>query len=341
MCSELVLTGGTGWLGSCVLALINEERPRRRVHALALPGEGSMLAEAYTQIDLRVVEGDLSDESAIGRLFKGTSPGAGVLHAAGVIHPARVGDFHRVNVAGTQAIARAASQSGVRRLVHISSNSPFGLNASNSDVFRANEPYNPYLGYGKSKMAAELAVKAFARAGDFKLVILRPPWFYGPGQPERQAIFLSMVRHGTFPVPGSGLQRRSMVFVPDLARAALAAIDRDARPGAYWIADPEPYTLSEIVKLTKAALEAEGFSVKPGTRRVPAAVSTLARRVDALLQGRGLYSARVHVLGELGGNIACDVGPAAAALGWSPGPGLLEGMRVSIRDWLAQGGEIP
>jgi nucleoside-diphosphate-sugar epimerase len=339
MSEELVITGATGWLGSSLMALIEETAPGRQVRVLVLPGEGDQIAARYPRLDIRITEGDVADPATAEALFAAWSGGA-VIHTAGIIHPHRVSDFQRVNVQGTRAIAREAARSGVRRFVHISSNSPFGLNAGPSDMFRASEPYNPYLGYGRSKMEAELAVLDAGALAGFDVVILRPPWFYGPGQPERQARFLSMVRQGSFPIPGDGSQRRSMVFVPDLASAALSATAAGARPGAYWIADPKPYSLGEIVTTTQAALVAEGIPVKPGFRRIPGAISGIARRVDALMQARDRYSAQVHVLGELGTTIACEVGPARDALAWAPGPGLLDGMRASIRDWLARGHTI-
>ena len=336
MSDAIALTGATGWLGQSVMAMLEEDAPGRRVNALVLPGEAAGLRERFPQLALHVVEGDVTDASSVSRLLDGTRDGA-VIHAAGVIHPARVSDFDRVNAGGTRTMLAGAVTAGVRRFVHISSNSPFGLNPSPDDAFRASEPFNPYMGYGKSKMAAEIAVSGAASDGDFEAIILRPPWFYGPGQPERQAKFLSMVRSGGFPVPGDGSQRRSMVYVPDLAAAAIAATRREGTPGAYWIADPTPYALRDIVLLAQQALTEEGFAVKPGYRKVPGAISSIARRADAVLQSRGRYSAQVHVVGELGTTIACQVGPATEALGWTPGGGLVSGMRAAIRDWTARG----
>ncbi|MEJ7743385.1 MAG: NAD(P)-dependent oxidoreductase [Nocardioidaceae bacterium] len=120
------------------------------------------------------------------------------MHAAGVIHPKRVADFEAVNADGTANVLAAAKKSGVRRLVHVSSNSPFGVNPTPTDVFRHNEPYQPYLGYGRSKMLAEERVRA-ANGPDLETVVVRPPWFYGPWQPLRQTTFFRLIRTGRFP----------------------------------------------------------------------------------------------------------------------------------------------
>ena len=104
---------------------------------------------------------------------------------------------------GTVNVAAAARAAGVRRLVHVSSNSPFGVNPHRLDVFRNDEPYHPYLGYGRSKMLAELRLLEEVERG-LDAVIVRPPWFYGPHQPARQTAFFTMVRTGRFPVLGDG-----------------------------------------------------------------------------------------------------------------------------------------
>ena len=65
----------------------------------------------------------------------------------------------------------------------MSSNSPLGVNPAPDHVFDESAPYNPWMGYGKSKMGMEQAVM---NAG-IPWSIIRPPWFYGVGQPPRRA----------------------------------------------------------------------------------------------------------------------------------------------------------
>ena len=170
----------------------------------------------------------------------------------------------------------AALAAGVRRVVHVSSNSPFGANASTTDTFRNDEPYDPSYGYGRSKMRAELRVgEAVGRGLD--AVIVRPPWFYGPFQPARQTTFFRLVRAGRFPVIGDGRQRRSMVYVDNLVQGiVLAELTRTAPGRAWWIADAQPYEVNEIVATVGRALRAEGLTVTPN--RAPPAGSRRTTR---------------------------------------------------------------
>jgi nucleoside-diphosphate-sugar epimerase len=228
----------------------------------------------------------------------------------------------------------------VRRLVHVSSNSPFGTNPHASDTFRADEPFNPYLGYGTSKMFAEMAVTEAVAAG-LDATIVRPPWFYGPFQPPRQTTFFRMVRAGKFPVIGKGDQRRSMVYVDNLVDGILAAeLTPAARGNGYWIADARPYTVSEIVETVGRALVDEGLSVKPPTTRLPTIAARVAEAGDRVLQAVGVYQQQLHVLGEMGHTIACDISRSTAEIGYEPKVELYEGMRRSIRWCVDQGLEL-
>ncbi len=337
-----LVTGASGWLGTALMHTLTAPtggwsrsgtiRPlvRTRVEADALRALGP---------NVRPVIGDLVVGSDLDRLFEDASGLVDVIHAAGVIHPHAVADFFAVNTEGTRAML-ARSAGSVRRFVHVSSNSPFGTNAHPGDRFRADEPYHPYYGYGRSKMEAELAVTDAVAAG-LNAVIVRPPWFYGPHQPPRQTTFFTMVRKGLFPVFGGGTQSRSMVYVDNLVQGVLLAELVATSPGrAWWIADARPYTVNEIVATVGRALTDEGFDVRPNRARVPDVVGRLAEAADALVQRSGRYHQQVHVLGEMNKNIACDIDAARSELGYEPAIELYEGMRRSIRWCVEQGLEL-
>jgi nucleoside-diphosphate-sugar epimerase len=340
-----VVTGAGGWLGrALVTRLIADGRARLRLLASST-AEAQQLRElhshgasATTRID--VLTGDISRSETARRLLFDSGDDTSVLHTAGVIHPTSVRQFFDVNTNGTRFVAEAALDHGVRRFVHVSSNSPFGTNPLVTDVFRSDEPFNPYLGYGRSKMEAELAVQEAVTQG-LPAIIVRPPWFYGPYQPPRQTTFFKMVRAGKFPIIGDGRQRRSMVYVDNLVDGVLAAERAEVPMGSsYWIADSRPYEMREIVETVGRALSDEGYSVRPPGRGVPPIVGRLAERADRLIQGVGRYQQQIHVLGEMDKTIACDISAAQRDLGYHPGVELYEGMRRSIQWCRGEGLEL-
>src|SRR5206468_3377962 len=114
----------------------------------------------------------------------------------------------------------------------------------------------PYMGYGRSKMQMELAVKD--RAGKIETVVIRAPWFYGPNQPPRQTLFFQMIRDGKAPIVGSGRNLRSMAYVDNLCQGLLLAASSERAVGeTFWIADRRPYSMNEIVDTVERLLERE------------------------------------------------------------------------------------
>ncbi len=338
-----VITGSAGWLGR---ALVHHLATDAGDHAR--DGEVRALVLNQTEADAvhavsaraRAIIGSVTDPDSLERLLVGLPPDTDVIHTAGVIHPAKVSDFFAVNAGGAANVAAAVQRAGLRRMVHVSSNSPFGTNASDEDTFRAHEPYNPYLGYGESKMQGELAVLDQVQAG-LDAVIVRPPWFYGPLQPPRQTTFFRLVRGGRFPKFGAGMQRRSMVYVDNLVQGIVRA---ELTPGpsgrAYWIADERAYTVNEIIETVGRALTDEGYEVKPGAMALPVIAGRVAERADRIIQSTGRYQQQLHVMGEMAHSIACDIGAAQTELGYRPAVALYEGMRRSIQWCRREGLEL-
>ena len=105
------------------------------VRGLVRPGENAdHLPDAVERI-----RGDVTDPASLDRLFDGCLGDGPVdlIHTAGVIHPAKsMDEFDAVNHVGTRNVMDAARRHGVRRVVHVSSNSPFGTNGARERSLR-------------------------------------------------------------------------------------------------------------------------------------------------------------------------------------------------------------
>jgi nucleoside-diphosphate-sugar epimerase len=338
---DLVITGADGWLGRSLLQVLQHPHASShapaaatsavRVRGLTLTEEGAArLRESHP--GGQWMAGDLRDPATAARLLEGAR-GAALVHMAGIIHPQRVSDFHAVHVEGSTALWRQAVRQELRRMVVVSSNSPCGANARPQDMFDENSPYRPYMGYGRSKMEMEQALRALAHQDPLELVVVRAPWFYGPHQPERQTRFFRMIRDGRFPIVGSGENRRSMAYTETLADGLLRAARLPQAAGqTYWMADARPYSMLEIVGTVARLLETEfGQRCAGRAPRVPGLVADTARLADRLLQAAGLYVQEVHVLSEMNLTIACSIDKARRELGFEPVVDLEEGMRRSLR----------
>jgi len=328
--SVAVISGAPGWLGTSVAeALVRGAKFRsistepRKVRCIVQPhlDPGPLLALGTDAVE--VVRADLRDRRAVLGLCKGADT---VFHCAGIIHPRRVQDLYDVNVRGTQNLLDAAIEGGAKRFIFVSSNSPAGLNASASSLMVEEDPPRPYLNYGLSKLQSEWLINDAHRAGRIESVILRPCWFYGPNQPERQTRFFRMIKGGHPIVVGKGDNLRSMSYIDNIVQGMLLAERAQVAAGrTYWIADRRPYSFIEILQTVGRVLEVE---IRP--RYLPRVTSDMARFVDSLMQMASLYNQEVHVAGELAATIAVSIEAAVRDLGYDPEIELEEGMRRSI-----------
>jgi nucleoside-diphosphate-sugar epimerase len=345
-----LVTGAPGWLGTRLVETLVQGLPEvpslakplgeRRVRCLVLKGSDTSALSALKKIGdkVEVVEGDISDAASVDAFVAGAE-GATLFHSAGIIHPTRgVRQFFQVNTEGTKHLVEAARRAKVRRMVHVSSNSPIGVNHRTDEVFTEDSPYAPYMGYGRSKMLAEQAVRA-ANGASLETVVIRPPWFYGPGQPPRQGLFFTMIKDGKAPLVGPGDNRRSMAYVDNICQGLLLCERvEQAKGGVYWIADRRPYPMTEILDTVERVLEKDfDITVAHKRMRLPGFASSVAWLVDKVLQSMGLYQQKIHVLSEMNKTIACDVSRAEKELGYDPKVDLPEGMKRSIR-WMLDNG---
>jgi UDP-glucose 4-epimerase len=220
-----------------------------------------------------------------------------------------------VNVEGTAAVARAAAESGARRVISASSAAVYGdpesLPLSES---AAKRPMNPY---GASKLAGESALAAALAGTGVDFASMRFANVYGPGQDWRGeggvvAIVSSRLAKGESPVIfGDGTQTRDFIFVGDVVAFILKAIVADT-PLAGEMPDGPAYNVSTGTQIGVARL-AELLAEVSGVR-VPIEYRE-ARQGDIL-------------------HSALDPAKAAAALGWRATEPLDAGLRATWR-WLS------
>jgi nucleoside-diphosphate-sugar epimerase len=345
---DVVITGATGWLGQRLLGMLSGSLPipdnvknldhPRSIKALVHESEEHQDSDAL-QTSIEFIRGDIRDINVANSLFADTES-ATVYHCAGMIHPKLfTSSITSVNVNGTANILNAAAAAGARRVVVVSSNSAFGFNPDPLSRFDEQSEFSPYMTYGKSKRETELLAQKFSNSTDLEIVVIRVPWFFGPGQPPRQSKFFSLIRQGRFPTLGNGLNKRSLAYTDDICQALLLAVTKAKASGeTYWVADDDPYTMNEIISTVADVLKSDfGFQVSDRRPRVPATVSTAAMAIDWTLQKLGLYSTQAHVLSEMSRTIACSTDKARRELGYSPTVGLREGMRISI-EWCINNG---
>ena len=249
-----------------------------------------------------------------------------VVHLAARVHMMREqaenpeAVYRAINVDATMRLAEQAAQQGVRRFIYVSSVKVNG-ECTPSRPFRADDPPGPEDAYGRSKLAAELALQAWAVKTGIELVIVRPPLVYGPGVRANFLRLMQLVKSGV-PLPLGGIKNsRSMVALGNLVDFLLLCASHPGAAGAIWmVSDNRDLSLPDLVTLIAKAIgrPARLLPVPPGLLSAGAAL--LGRRAAA---GRLLDSLQV------------DVKPALDRLGWTPPLDVETGIRLAVAPLLA------
>jgi len=335
-----LVTGAPGWLGTNFVKALTQGLPDVDMFKKPIHGKIRCLVQEtnnpdiLTKIDpdIQICIGDVRNIGSLNEFFL-DSEGSTLFHIAGIVNPKNgVRELLEVNSRGTWNIIQAAEQARIKRIVAVSSNSPMGYNKTPDETFNENSPYNPYMSYGKSKKKMEDVINEAFRRGNVETVILRIPWFYGPYQPARQALFFKMIRDGKAPILGGGKNKRSMAYVDNSCQGLLlAGMNEDANGKTYWIADERPYSMVEIIDTIEKLVEDE-FKIPCSHKRLrlPSFIGDLAQFLDGIIQKTGLYNQKIHVLSEMNKTIACSIEKAKKELGYKPAISLEEGMRRSL-----------
>jgi len=323
-----LVTGAPGWLGTRLVEHLHNKG--RKVRCLVWKGVNRSVLE---KSDVEFVEGDIRDKNSLNNIMKNVTA---VFHCVGIIHPGKIRDLYEVNYEGTKNLLELASKEKIKKFIYVSSNSPAGTNNNPSVLLKETDKPNPYKHYGKSKLLAEQAVSEYFQSGKLNTVIIRPCWFYGINQPERQTRFFRMIKSGKPIIFGDGENLRSMSYIDNIIQGLLLAEENDKANGQiYWIADRRPYKTIEIYETIAGLL-----GVKLTPKFIPKFASNICELADDLLQFVGMYVTEFHVAGEMTKNIACSIEKAEKELGYKPEIELEEGMRRSIEWCRANGFEI-
>jgi dihydroflavonol-4-reductase len=237
---EVLLTGGSGFVGGAILArLVAEGRP---VRALARSAGAARAVEA---VGARPVRGDVLDPSSLLEAMRGCDA---VFHAAGInaMCLPDPGPMLRTNVEGTANVVRAAAAAGVRRVVHTSSASTIGEPAG--AMAREDTPHRgSYLSaYERSKHLAERRALELGRALGVDVVCVNPASVQGPGRVTGTARLLLAAARGRLPFLVDA--RFSVVDVADCAEGHLLA-ERRGAPGERYLLAGATLTVRESLDL--------------------------------------------------------------------------------------------
>lgn len=325
---KVLITGATGLLGS---HLIKELQQRgEHIRALVLPVEN---ADKLLAQDVEVVRGDVTDASTLGPAVKDIDL---IFHLAGMMGVWRpLADYRLVNVSGSENLYRAAQAAGVRRFVHTSSHTVYGLGygrfMTEKDALKPDpDPYSI------TKAEGDRLMRRLMLNSDVETVILRPGTFFGPGDRLHFGRMAQKVKNGKGLIIGKGDNALPFCYVTDVVQGFLLAAYHENAPGnVYNITNDRPLTQLEMFN---AIADAVG-GVRP-TLHLPYLPIYYGSIVAEKVVARVTHTKPVVTqLGAMmfGSDNRHGVEKARRELGYEPKVDLREGIKLAA-EWFNAGG---
>jgi UDP-glucose 4-epimerase len=221
-----LITGGAGFLGSALANALVEEG-----HDVLVLDDLS--AGDPERLDPRVLfhRGSITNRPKLWTLLQEVECvyhlAARVLVAESILYPQ---DYNEVNVGGTVSLLEAVRDVGTPRVIFTSSGAIYGDQAQ--QPINETMPPNPLSPYAVSKLASEHYIHTIGALAGFSTIALRIFNAYGPGQPllpSHSPVVPRFIHQalggGSLIIFGDGEQTRDFIYITDVVRALIAALD--------------------------------------------------------------------------------------------------------------------
>jgi dTDP-glucose 4,6-dehydratase len=246
----ILITGGAGFIGGCLVRQILAEEPRSRVinlDKLTYAGNLDSIRAELKNPRHMLIQGDICDAALVSDLLRDFRPSA-VMHLAAESHVDRSIEgpaaFVTTNVVGTFTLLDAArkhwqtlSETKRRdfRFLHVSTDEVYGA-LGPTGLFTETTPYAPNSPYSASKASSDHFVRAYHHTYGLPTLITNCSNNYGPCQfPEKliPLMILNAIEGKPLPVYGDGMNVRDWLFVEDHCRALRLVLER-GNPGEVY-----------------------------------------------------------------------------------------------------------
>lgn len=259
--AKILVTGGTGFVGSYVVP-----RLREAGHTIRLIVRDPTRLPAHAQGGVEVVEGDVSRPDTLAPAVAGVDA---VVHLVAIIRERGGATFERINYQGTVNIVDAALAAGVRRFVQMSANGA--------------RPASEYPYFDTKFRAQQYVVES-----GLDYTIMQPSVIFGRGDGFITALAdlvrkpLLVAPAPLLPVAGDGRAPFQPVWAGDVASAFAAALEDPATIGrVLQLGGPERLTYDELLDtvMTQLGLRRVKIHVPlPLMRPVVAVMDRLLRK---------------------------------------------------------------
>ena len=279
--SRVLVTGGAGFIGSTIVdQLLAAGAAEVRVLDNFVRGTWSNLADANERGGVSVIAGDVRDPATVNQVTEGVDY---VFHQA-ALRITRCAEHPReaveVLIDGMLNVLEAAVHHKVKKIVAASSASVYG--DPSYLPMDESHPFNNRTLYGAGKIANEQMLRSYFEMYKLPYVAFRYFNAYGPRMDldgvytEVLIRWLDAIDSGKRPlIFGDGLQSMDFVYVSDIARANLLALESPVTDEVFNVGTG---IQTNLIQLCDALLSLTGSGLTPEYREARVVANVKARQ---------------------------------------------------------------
>lgn len=307
---KALITGATGFIGSHLAEVLKDKG--WDVRALVRPTSDT---EFLKKIEVETAVGDVRDKDSVKKALDGREI---VFHTAALVGEwGSPEDFININIGGMRNVIEACDETGVRRLIDVSSVSVHGYEGFNRDTEES--PFVSYgTMYGDSKLEAEKLLWEAHAQGKIEGTSIRPAMVWGPRDRAFMTKMLLLIMKKRFAYIDNGKHIAGLAHVRNVCDALLRAAQTPAAAGkAFIINDDDETTYREVVEklCEELRLKKPKLNISYGTAKVLANISEKYYRRKGSKEAPMLTKMGVACIGN---DISFDCSRAKALLGYAP-----------------------
>jgi len=310
---RVLVTGANGFIGRNLCATLKEK-------GYFVRGAVRNNVSDVSGVDEYVQVGDINEFTDWQLALSGMDL---VIHLAARVHVMKnaegehIDAFRKVNVLGTDRLARMAAKAGVKRFVFISS---VKVNGEGSQLpYTEKDIPAPQDAYGVSKREAEDLLARITGETGLQTVILRLPLVYGPGV---KANFKNLIKisGAGLPLPFKNINnRRSFIYLGNLVDAISTCITHPLAAGqTFMVSDGQDISTPDLIKMIASEMLKKPvlFSLHPG-----------------ILKALCKIAGKTEELEKLTASLFVDISKVRNLLGWKPLFTLEEGIKETVKEY--------
>ena len=238
---KVFVTGGTGFIGQNTVKRLIELG-----HECICLVRGSSKKDLLESMGCQLVIGDITDKNSLTKGMTGCNSVINLANLYSLWEP-DISLYKKINVDGTRNVMEASLETGIKKVVHVSSIVTWGK--SPEHPFTESSPVGEQTSeYARTKYEGDQVAWDLYKNKDLPLVMIYPCGVLGAADPKSTGNHVKLLISKKMPIRGLESAVVTFVHVKDVAESIVKALEKEDNIGQGYIVGNEQCSIREINK---------------------------------------------------------------------------------------------